>query len=141
MSSDTVPGARPFMLLILAVVRIPLDHPVLPLLRQIAEWHIDGDLAELTEFHHVVLALCALAGQPWFDYALGEGFLSVGQRKIVIDGDDPAKPAARGTGAGGVIETEQGRGGFAVFDVALRAVEAVGEEPRLPDGRLCAGTF
>jgi len=87
-----------------------------------------GDLANFAKLHQVVVAFGAHARLPRLDDALGEGSGAVGQGQIVINGDDAAEAAAGGAGADGMIEAEQGGGGFAVFDVAMSAMQAVGEK-------------
>ena len=131
-----IPGARPFVIGVLPVIRIAVDDPVPPFFRELLERHIRWRFADFAELHQVLLTLDAVAAQPGFDHALSQSFGAVGQREVVIDADDPAESAAGGTGAERVIETEQRRGRLAVFNVAPSAMETVTEPDRRTDERL-----
>ena len=105
---------------ILAVTLVALNDPVPPLLGKLAEGHVRRRAAAAGEFHHIVLAFGVGGRLPQFDGPLG-------QRLAPINGNDPSEAAAGGAGPDGMIETEQRRGGFAVFQVASGAMQSAGE--------------
>src|SRR5581483_899174 len=127
---DAVPRPWPLMRRIFSVLGISVQHPVLPFLRQVAERHIHRNVTLAAKCRQVRLTFGALTGLPRLDHALGERLGTVRQRQIVIDGNDPPKPATRRTSADRMIETEQGRGGLAILNIALGAMQPVGEEMR-----------
>ena len=127
---DAIPGTRPFVAGVFAVIGIAVDDPVLPLYRKLIERQIGRRLADFAKLHQVLLALDAVAAAPRFDNTFGQGFRAVGQREVVVNRDRAAKPAAGRAGAERVVEAEQGWRWFAVLDVALGAVKAVAEMKR-----------
>src|SRR5207244_2648159 len=131
---DAIPGARPLVLRVLPVIGIAIDDPLLPFFRKPVERHIRGRLSDFAEFHQVILALGAVAAEPRFDDTLRQRFGAVGQRQVVVDPDDASEAAAGRAGAERMVETEQGRRGLTIFDVALRAVKAIAEMKRRNGG-------
>src|SRR5208282_6236054 len=111
---DAIPGARPFVRVVLAVARLAFNDQVLPFLRQLVERHVSGYAKLPARAQQVVLALRAEPGLPGTDHALRQRSGAVGQRQVVINADDAAKAAARRAGADGVVEAEQRGCGFAV---------------------------
>src|SRR3984957_12344844 len=87
---DAVPGAGPFVLLVLAVIGITVDEPVLPFFRVVLKRHVNRRFANAAKFHQVGLAFGALAGLPRLDDPSRKRLGAVGQREVVIYRDDAA---------------------------------------------------
>jgi len=131
----TVPGARPFVLFVFAVVRLAFDDEGLPFLRELFEGDVGGDFELTAHAEEVALAIGPLPCLPRADDTLGKSFGAIGNGKVVINADDAAKSTAGGTCADRMIEAEECGGGLAVFEVAGGAVEAVAESKlRVCDG-------
>ena len=122
-----VPGPRPFVLFILAVVRITIDHELLPLFGETREGDIGGDLQFAARPHQVLLGFQAMAGEPWFYNTLRQRSRMVRNCQVIVNADHPAEAFTLGTSTDRMVEAKQGRGGVAIFDVALGAVETVAE--------------
>ena len=122
------------MLFVLSITRFTIEHEILPLFWQLLERDICGNLEMAARPQQILLAIGALAGEPRFDHAFRQRFRAVRNSQVIIDADYTAKPAARRTGADRVVEAEQGRGGLAVFDIALRTMQTVAEAVRIERG-------
>ena len=124
---DAIPRARPFVLRVLAVIRVAVDEPVLPFFRQFLERDIRWRLAYAAKLHEIGLAFGALAGQPGLDDAFRERLGAIRQGKVVIYRDDAAKAPARRTSADGMVEAEQRGGRFSIFNVARCTMKPIGK--------------
>src|ERR1043165_1084433 len=118
---DTVPGARPLMRGVFAVIGIAVDDEVLNFRREILKWNIGWNLALFANAQQIVLGFAAGFGLPRFDRAFCDGERAIWNREMVIDADNAAETFAGRACADGVVETEKSRRGFAIFDVAVRA--------------------
>src|ERR1043166_4741229 len=66
-----------------------------------------------------------MPGLPRFHCSTCERFGPIRNRPVVIDSNDPSEPTAGSAGTDGMIETEHRRRWFAIFDIAVRAMEAL----------------
>ena len=115
------------MLLVFAVAGFAFDHELLPFLRQFVKWDISWNIEVAAHPQKIAVAFETGASLPGPHDTLSERFRAVRQGKVVVNRNDPAKTAASRAGADGMIETEQSRGGFAILQIALGAVEAIGK--------------
>ena len=116
------------MVFVHAIIGFALDHQALVLCGELAERRIHRNLARFAELDQVALRIGAHAAAPRSDGALGQRQRPVGKRQVVVNRDDAAEAFAGRARAERMIETKQGRRGFAVFEVALCAMQAVGKQ-------------
>src|SRR5439155_17107225 len=125
-----VPGPRPFVLLMLAIAGLAFDHELLPFLRELRKGSIGRNLKVSTHPEQVALALETSAGLPGLNDTFGDALRSVRHCEVVINADDSTKAAARWTSADRMIEAEERRRRFLVFQITFGAVQTIGETQR-----------
>ncbi len=125
-----IPELRPLVILVLAVVGIAVDHPALGRLGQFAKRHVHRHAALLAKLRQILLRLRAGARTPRLHRTPVQRQQAVGNGEVVINLDDPAEALAGRTRTERVIEAEQRRAGFAILEIARRAVEVLRETLR-----------
>ena len=124
-----IPGARPFVFFIAAVVWIAVDHESLMLRRKVLR--MARSSACLRALHMRVRSRCD--SSPWpdlprFHRAASQCLRAIGNGAVVINRDGASETSAGRTGAERMIETEHRRRRLAIIDVARRAMKSVGKE-------------
>ncbi len=112
---------------VFTVARFALHHPPLVFWGQAIKGDVQRNALALGHANHVGLTFGAHAGLPWPDGPLIEGFAPVRDGQEWIDGDDATEAFAGWAGTEGMIEGKEGRGRFAIIDVAAGAVKATAE--------------
>ncbi len=129
---EEAPHAVPLLApLPFAVAGRALDHPALLLGRQLVPGRVARDAGAFGVAHQVVLAFAPGRGLEWLDGAGAQGQAAIRDHQAEVDADHAAEAPAVGAGADRRVEREHRRNRIAVADVALRAMQAGGEFPRL----------
>ncbi len=102
---------------------LALDHPAPGLGGQLAPGHVQRDAAQLRELLQVLLALGVGLGLPGLDGPAAQALGLIRDDQAVVDADGAPEAAAGLAGAERGVEGELARGGRAVGEVALRAVQ------------------
>src|SRR4051794_21779143 len=68
-----------------------------------------------------------MAGLPRLDHSARNGFRTIRNGQVIIYRNDPPESATGRAGADRMIETEHRRDWFAIFDIAIGAMERVRE--------------
>ncbi len=114
---------------------VAVDHPAAVLRREVAPRDVERHAVALRVLHDVVLALVEALRLEGLHRALAEGLRLVRDHQAVVHADHAPEAAALVARADGGVEGEARGGGVGIVDVAVGAVQVVGEAPRLLPAR------